>query len=106
MRRVISLVLAVVLLLSVTAVPVAAEGSTPSLSLSIVPVTIENNGTITENSGNEYKANDYIMLKVTLNNDATTRYVQAVQLAVTYDSEALTTVQKSTSSGKIGPGVN
>ena len=106
MKRVISLVLVVVLLLSVTAVPVAAEGSTPSLSLSVVPVTIGSNGTITENSESEFKAGDYIMLKVTLNNDATVRYVQAVQLAVTYDSEALTTVQKSTSAGKIGPGVN
>lgn len=106
MKRVISLVLAVVLLLSVTAVPVAAEGSTPSLSLSVVPVTIGSDGTITENSESEFKAGDYIMLKVALNNDATVRYVQAVQLAVTYDSEALTTVQKSTSAGKIGPGVN
>lgn len=106
MKRVISLVLAVVLLLSVTAVPVAAEGSAPSLSLSVVPVTIGSDGTITENSESEFKAGDYIMLKVTLNNDATAHYVQAVQFAVTYDSEALTTVQKSTSAGKIGPGVN
>ena len=105
MKRVISLVLAVVLLLSVTAVPVAAEGSAPSLSLSVVPVTIGSDGTITENSESEFKAGDYIMLKVTLNNDATAHYVQAVQFAVTYDSEALTTVQKSTSAGKIGPGV-
>ena len=106
MKRVISLVLAVVLLLSVTAVPVAAEGSAPSLSLSVVPVTIGSDGTITENSESEFKAGDYIMLKVTLNNDATAHYVQAVQFAVTYDSEAFTTVQKSTSAGKIGPGVN
>ncbi len=107
MKRVISLVLAIVSLLSVTVIPVAAEGNGPSVSLSVVPVSISDDGDVTELTGKDtYGKDDYIMLKVSYENDATARFLQVAQFAVKYDSDALTAVQKKIDGETWGPGIN
>ena len=79
MKRVVSLVLAILMLVTVTAVPVSAAEKGTSLSLSVVPVTIENK-TMTEvtDEGHEYTADSYFLVKVNLKNGATEQYIQGV----------------------------
>ena len=107
MKRVISLVLAIVLLLSATVIPVAAEGNGPSVSLSVVPVNVTDDGTVTELTGSApYTKGEYVMLKVTFHNDETVRYLQTAQFAVTYDTDAFSAVQgKDSDDNTWGPGI-
>lgn len=106
MKRVVSLVLAILMLVTVTAVPVSAAEKGTSLSLSVVPVTIENK-TMTEvtDEGHEYTADSYFLVKVNLKNGATEQYIQGVQLSVNYDPDAVVPYQFNSSSGRVGYGI-
>ena len=106
MKRVVSLVLAILMLVTVTAVPVSAAEKGTSLSLSVVPVTIENN-TMTEvtDEGHEYTADSYFLVKVNLKNGATEQYIQGVQLSVNYDPDAVVPYRFNSSSGRVGYGI-
>ena len=106
MKRVVSLVLAILMLVTVTAVPVSAAEKGTSLSLSVVPVTIENN-TMTEvtDEGHEYTADSYFLVKVNLKNAATEQYIQGVQLSVNYDPDAVVPYRFNSSSGRVGYGI-
>lgn len=103
MKRVVSLVLAILMLVTVTAVPVSAAEKGTSLSLSVVPVTIENK-TMTEvtDEGHEYTADSYFLVKVNLKNGATEQYIQGVQLSVNYDPDAVVPYRFNSSSGRVG----
>ncbi len=108
MKRVISLVLAILMLVTVTAVPVSAAEKEASISLSVVPVTIDNkNKTMTEitGEGHEYTADSYFLVKVNLENGATERYIQGVQLSVNYDPDAVVPYRFNSSSGRVGYGI-
>ena len=106
MKRVVSLVLAILMLVTVTAVPVSAAEKGTSLSLSVVPVTIENK-TMTEvtDEGHEYTADSYFLVKVNLKNGATEQYIQGVQLSVNYDPDAVVPYRFNSSSGRVGYGI-
>lgn len=106
MKRVVSLVLAILMLVTVTAVPVSAAEKGTSLSLSVVPVTIENK-TMTEvtDEGHEYTADSYFLVKVNLKNGATEQYIQGVQLSVNYDPDAVEPHRFNGASGRIGYGI-
>lgn len=106
MKRVVSLVLAILMLVTVTAVPVSAAEKGTSLSLSVVPVTIENK-TMTEvtDEGHEYTADSYFLVKVNLKNGATEQYIQGVQLSVNYDPDAVIPYRFNSSSGRVGYGI-
>lgn len=106
MKRVVSLVLAILMLVTVTAVPVSAAEKGTSLSLSVVPVTIENK-TMTEvtDEGHEYTADSYFLVKVNLKNGAAERYIQGVQLSVNYDPDAVVPYRFNSSSGRVGYGI-
>ena len=106
MKRVVSLVLAILMLVTVTAVPVSAAEKGTSLSLSVVPVTIENK-TMTEvtDEGHEYTADSYFLVKVNLKNGATKQYIQGVQLSVNYDPDAVVPYRFNSSSGRVGYGI-
>ena len=106
MKRVVSLVLAILMLVTVTAVPVSAVEKGTSLSLSVVPVTIENK-TMTEvtDEGHEYTADSYFLVKVNLKNGATEQYIQGVQLSVNYDPDAVVPYRFNSSSGRVGYGI-
>ena len=106
MKRVVSLVLAILMLVTVTAVPVSAAEKGTSLSLSVVPVTIENK-TMTEvtDEGHEYTADSYFLVKVNLKNGATEQYIQGVQLSVNYDPDAVVPYWFNSSSGRVGYGI-
>lgn len=106
MKRVVSLVLAILMLVTVTAVPVSAAEKGTSLSLSVVPVTIENK-TMTEvtDEGHEYTADSYFLVKVNLENGATEQYIQGVQLSVNYDPDAVVPYRFNSSSGRVGYGI-
>ena len=106
MKRVVSLVLAILMLVTVTAVPVSAAEKGTSLSLSVVPVTIENK-TMTEvtDEGHEYTADSYFLVKVNLKNGATEQYIQGVQLSVNYDPDAVAPYRFNSSSGRVGYGI-
>ena len=106
MKRVVSLVLAILMMVTVTAVPVSAAEKGTSLSLSVVPVTIENK-TMTEvtDEGHEYTADSYFLVKVNLKNGATEQYIQGVQLSVNYDPDAVVPYRFNSSSGKVGYGI-
>ena len=106
MKRVISLVLAILMLVTVTAVPVSAADKEAAISLSVVPVTIENK-TMTEitGEGHEYTADSYFLVKVNLENGAAERYIQGVQLSVNYDPDAVVPYRFNSSSGRVGYGI-
>ena len=106
MKRVVSLVLAILMLVTVTAVPVSAAEKGTSLSLSVVPVTIENK-TMTEvtDEGHEYTADSYFLVKVNLKNGATEQNIQGVQLSVNYDPDAVVPYRFNSSSGRVGYGI-
>ena len=106
MKRVVSLVLAILMLVTVTAVPVSAAEKGTSLSLSVVPVTIENKSmTEVTDEGHEYTADSYFLVKVNLKNGATEQYIQGVQLSVNYDPDAVVPYRFNSSSGRVGYGI-
>lgn len=106
MKRVVSLVLAILMLVTVTAVPVSAAEKGTSLSLSVVPVTIENKSmTEVTDEGHEYTADSYFLVKVNLKNGATEQYIQGVQLSVNYDPDAVVPCRFNSSSGRVGYGI-
>lgn len=106
MKRVVSLVLAILMLVTVTAVPVSAAEKGTSLSLSVVPVTIENKSmTEVTDEGHEYTADSYFLVKVNLKNGATEQYIQGVQLSVNYDPDAVVPYRFDSSSGRVGYGI-
>ena len=75
MKRIISLVLAVLLLVTITVPVVAADGNL-GVSVSVVPVTISADGNITESSETITK-DSIIMLKINFQNDTSAaRFVQ------------------------------
>ena len=104
MKRIISLVLAVLLLVTITVPVVAADGNL-GVSVSVVPVTISADGNITESSETITK-DSIIMLKINFQNDTSAaRFVQNAQFYIKYDAEAVQPYTFEKNYVPCGPGV-
>ena len=86
MKRVLSLLLSVAMLLSVVSIP-AAAADVPNVELSAVAFTENGDGTLTENDAvSELKAGDVFAVKATYQNPtAETVAIIAYQLEIAYD---------------------
>ena len=106
MKRIISLILTVALILSIAILPAAANDK-PDVELDVVSFTDDGNTFIEVAPGKEsYSKGDKIAVRIRFVNDGTERYLSNYDFFVSYDATALKPYTFTSGRKTIGPAVS
>lgn len=108
MKRIVSFILAMAMILSIMVIPVAAEEN-PKLQLSVVTFSEDkaNSKIVTGEARAEYEKDNLIALKIEFVNNATARYLTNCDFAIAFDSSAVAAYQfENSDRDTIGPAVS